>query len=497
MAKTFDIVRTQRTLPGVGPNVPGRVNFDTGAADIAQGIGAFGRGMANLGETMIKIQADKEFSEATLAAGRELNSLSAFIRDNHDLEAIDDRKAETFDRLANMEIKNGLGQRKYQQWLNQSMPTIEQNIEAQKRRVVVDDWMGSLTKTEAKAIDAGSMVAVESMVAMGQAENILTSKEARQHLTSTEYGIYLKLAQDNPDAALALVEGGKVEGSQYLGPDHARAIRAGANAQLAENQRTRDKLSSALIEDVNRLAAEGKSQAEVRELIMETVGVSNAHKTEYMKIYLNGMQIWHDTNINPYEDTRLPQLVNELDIKINAGVPLTKADIVKVQSSNPEGGPTFSHTHLKYLFGKIDARDDDIMRSEVVKGWETRILRMNGINPDAPEKATTEDSVLALEQKLHLHKIIRGSGGNLAASMPAVKTFFEENEKSWWSKWVGLSFSWSDIGSLKLGSENNMAFFLPERWNLMKKDQRLQVLRDRRALANLTDAELEAMAGSE
>lgn len=196
MAKTFEIVRTQRSLPGVGAGVTGDVRFDTGAAGTARAIGAFGQGAFNLGATMLKIQADREFSEATLDARRQVNQMSVFIKGNHDVEAIADEQDLLLDGLQDREFKSGLAARNYQTWLNNALPGIEQGIRNQVRRVQVDDWHALGSELQAEAIRTGNVSAVMEYYRDGVKNGTISNTDATNLIRQTQHDASLRAAQE-------------------------------------------------------------------------------------------------------------------------------------------------------------------------------------------------------------------------------------------------------------------------------------------------------------
>lgn len=325
MAKTFDIVRTERSLPGQGPGVYGNVNFDTGAAALAQGIGAFGRGMANLGATMLKIQADTEFSEATLDARRQVNEMSTFIKGNHDVEDIAEQQDQLFDALQERDFKSGLAARNYQRWLNNALPGIEQGIANQVRRVQVDDWHAIGSELQAEAVRTRNVSAVTEYYRGGVANGTISNTDATNLIRQTRHDAELRAAEsfamNFPKQALEDIKGDKFKNFPGLNPKEVLALEGIATRTLYK----RSKELEAAQDKVGRDMIVALWKGELTKLDDVTNALDNNLITPTMAKYLR------ESILKPRQYTPLDKLLAESEVRRSIGE-YQQGDITKQQA---------------------------------------------------------------------------------------------------------------------------------------------------------------------
>ena len=192
----FDIYRTTKSLPGAGPNVTGNINFDTGAAAIGRGIQQIGGAISTIAMQTWEIQADKEFSQMTLEARRRINEFSVFMETSRDETVITEKKTELLGTLQEMEIKNGLAARKYQMWLDEATPTIEEGIQRKLLQIERDDWQAVGINLQAEAIRTGNLSAVAPYYANGVKKGMITAEENAKIMQTTRHEASLRAAQE-------------------------------------------------------------------------------------------------------------------------------------------------------------------------------------------------------------------------------------------------------------------------------------------------------------
>jgi hypothetical protein len=418
MAGRFPIYRTKKTLPGQGPNVTGRVTFDTGAGQMAAALGRMGEAMFQVGGQMWEVQASKDFAAATREAEREVNRLSAFVRDNHDLEAIADRKQQAFDYMQNMEIKNGLADRDYQLWLANAMPTIEKGIEAQVRRITIDDWKAELMQKEAQAIDTGNMAAVEAMVRTGQAERILTAEEAKQQLTTTEYEMFMNKTVANPELMLASMKNYKIPGAKYLDVGHGQAIDNIAQGVIQERKRRAESNLSGSYEAVAQMAIDDKPFNEVTSAI-DAMSITAEEKIKVKKTYLAAGEVWTDTGFNPYTSTqdykKLADTVHRIEDPHEV---ISLQDITDTVYSGKNGSPVISLSHELMLKNMWQERNTPSASGysrthPIAKQWIDSIDSIYDVKHR--DKWTKEKGHDYMEDRFAAEAILRNNWGNAKA----------------------------------------------------------------------------------
>ena len=459
MAGTFDIQHTTATVSGRGPSVTGQVSFDTGAERQAQAIGALGGAALQTGATMWQVEAATQFSEHRLNTTRAANKLLADMELTRDSQARAELVTEFQDAAADVEISNGLAARKYQEWLNLSMPDIEKAVAAKNRKIAVDDFTAQAFELGAEAERSGNLSAVRTHLGVGVVTGLISKTESAGLLAQVQNRADYNMSRNetlvDPQGflnSLTTKNGKRQVPGRDLTPTQIGTLIGHADAQIARNKRQQDVASSALVEDVNRLAAEGKTAHEVESLIKQTVGISNQEKAVLMKAFLAAEQIWGGGVKNPFEETRRPELVAVLDLAITAGKPISKAlalelgitpgepiserDIGRVQILEPEKGPTFNRSTYLSLVSRIKAKEDDILKATAVKELEKHIWDLYEKDDIIP----TEDAGDYNKDIDDFRNIIMKHNGDISKAQHEINGILKPRKAGLVRRWIRLTF---------------------------------------------------------
>lgn len=366
MAGRFPIYRTEKTLPGVGPNVTGRVNFDTGAAQMAAALGRMGEAMFQVGGQMWQVQADQQYSEATAELRRKQNELQARIEANPDEDTYQEEMTRTLDEMENipesLHLKNGLAARKFGLYLEVAKPEIENYVATKTKQRIDDKWWGTYYDRMAEAERTGNVTAFETLgksgigIVEGMNEKVLTPDLLKvQH--NAERTFYERMAMNNPEGFLKIIKGDTIQGSKYLVPDDTVDLRQRAIAQIADNERAEQESTQSIYNDVFRQAADkniGVQQFQAD--LLNTQGISEKQRTKLMQTFLAARQIWEEKGENPFAVTQDYEKLSNLLLKLQRGDPVTLKEIHDEYLSGPKGAPAFSLPDEQHLVTILAAR---------------------------------------------------------------------------------------------------------------------------------------------
>jgi len=311
MAGRFPIYRTEKTLPGVGPNVTGRVNFDTGAGQMAAAIGRMGEVMFQVGGQMWQVQADQQYSEATAELRRKQNELQARIEANPDEDTYQEEMTRTLDEMENipesLHLKNRLAARKFGLYLEVAKPEIENYVATKTKQRIDDKWWGTYYDRMAEAERTGNISAFESLGRSGigtveeMNEKVLT-KDLVDLKNTIEYNNGLNWALTDPEGLLDAIT--TKDGKLYL-PNHSFtpgqiiALRANAEGTINFRERRNNEATTALYGEADKKASNNTTPEEMKTWV-KGLPITPQEQTAVMKRFLASSEIWNTTGTNPY-----------------------------------------------------------------------------------------------------------------------------------------------------------------------------------------------------
>lgn len=434
MAK-FDIVRSTRSVPGQGPNIHSNVRFDTGQVAVAQAAADLGGAFTEVGSDIWKIQADKEFSQATLVARRETAKMDAFMLENHDEEAIAEKRDELFDFLQSQEIKNGLAGRKYQAWLNDALPAIEKDIKAKVRAIEVDDWKAKWAQKQAEAIRTGIMSSVIAMTELGIRNGAISKEEGSAAITATRHKAEVRaagaFAMRFPEQALDDIQGDKFENFPGLTPGEVQNFRNIAKGQIAHNKTQFDEAKEAEEQELFKLIQEPdadlpKLLAKVNSMQFQTTD----EQVRWTQLMTNLMEKIHQGEPNPFKLTQNYGALTKTMLSIEAGQPMTVMDINRAWLSGPEGQPQWSIEDNNWLKRVLADRNKPSATGytrthPISKSYLTRLDDLYGVDEDGNLPNPDENSVPFIQDRFQLENALRDNWGNANAIDAAYKKITE------------------------------------------------------------------------
>ena len=485
MAGRFPIYRTEKTLPGVGPNVTGRVNFDTGAGQMAAAIGRMGEAMFQVGGQMWQVQADQQYSEATAELRRKQNELQARIEANPDEDTYQEEMTRTLDEMENipesLHLKNGLAARKFGLYLEVAKPEIEKYVATKTKQRIDDKWWGTYYDRMAEAERTGNISAFESLGRSG----IGTVEEMNEKVLTKDLIVVRRNIENETVFSLAIrgpdkKAGYKIVETSNLSDKDKATMYNRLDSYWWGRKQQEDEVSVALINDVNRLAAEGKTFQEVETLIKQTVGISDKQKTDLLETYLTAQKLWQGGIKNPYETTQNPGLVALLDVKISAGEPISEMDIWRAQLSDPKNGPQFSRSDALSLIARLKIAENDILKSKPVQELSKRIYEMFSDDEQQLPKEKAGDYYTTVEA---FRAIVLKHKGDLAAAQPEMDALLKPIKEGFVKTWLRR------VGTFALPGKSKFGYFgLP--WAGKKP-------KPQRPVEQMTDEELRAIAEGE
>jgi hypothetical protein len=277
---------------------------------MAAAIGGMGAAMFQVGGQMWQVQAAKQFSEHRLDTTREANKLMAQIEANHDPEAIAEYTNQFYEYARNKEIPNGLAARRYQEWVNLSMPEIESAVAAKKRKITVDDWTAHGLELTAEAERTGNSSAIEAYYKDGVRAGMVDSDTAAGTIIKVKEAITyqngLSWAWTDPEGLQAAIttKDGKlsIPGSGFT-PEQVIALQANAKGAINFREQQQEKALSALYGKADEMASNNISPQDMKTWV-RSQNIPPKEQTAVMKRYLTSLDVWNATGTNPYT-TRL------------------------------------------------------------------------------------------------------------------------------------------------------------------------------------------------
>jgi hypothetical protein len=296
----------------------------------------------------------------------------------------------------------------------------------------LDKWE---TKRDIYAADAektGSMADVTRHVmdgiALGQDES-----ESMEFLRKTEnrveYNAGLNMAITNPEGLLESIKtvDGKtqIEGFSSLTSGQIVALRSNAEGTINFRKRQKDAASSALIDDVTSHAVQGTTPDQMKELLRQTVGITDKERTSLMKSYMASHSIWADKGEDPWKNTQDYNSLMEMQLRISAGLPTTEMDIWRKMLSEPSTGPKFSRSDALNLIGQLPDNKDPVMKTPFADEWMNHIDELYLEDKKIPQEDIAEWS----QTRQGVEAIIRQNYPNVGKAQKEIEEFLKPAKK--------------------------------------------------------------------
>ena len=344
-------------MPGTSGGIRVGLDFRTGEAEVWEQIAHLAATVTDVGQKFYIQQAEVQLQDSILQAEDEMLNLNNRLRENQDEETYQNELSKSIKTMQRFRPKNGMAARGYDSWIKSQTPGWRGDVEKSRQIRIDNKWFATLDDLADKAKDNGSTAQVKIHVATGLALGIIDENTAgdvlRKIENDAEYNQGLNWALTNPQGLLdsIKVKDGKtyLEGYSTLTSGQIIALRSNAEGTLNFRERQKDEATSALYDDILRHAAEGTTPERMKELLRQTVGISDSEKTKLLKSYMAAHSLWSEKGIDPYNNTQdFPALTQSM-LAIEDGRVKNRREIDVAWLSGKNGMPRWSFYHNQWL----------------------------------------------------------------------------------------------------------------------------------------------------
>jgi hypothetical protein len=180
----FDIVRTQKTLPGRASAVRANIDVDTGGQMMAQAVSDLGRAISKEGLRRDLIEADTQLSEFQRKSREEIYRLGNSFRDNLD-PATYQAEFENSLKIINSYLpQNKRAARAAGLWLNSRIPEWQQGVEDSRFQRIDDNFEAEGWKLRQEGIETNDLTKFRLHLWKGKKLGVYTAEQSEVYLQS-------------------------------------------------------------------------------------------------------------------------------------------------------------------------------------------------------------------------------------------------------------------------------------------------------------------------
>jgi len=317
----FQIIESQRSLPGTSTGVHGRPTTETGQGEVYRAMGNFGAALGDLGVKLYKVQGEAELTQKMFEANETFQKLHKDILTETDPEKYEQMFDEAWQKVESAEVKNGYARQRYQS----ALPALQKSqmsamLSAYEGRIRENHEM-AVSFAEAQAIRSGNTNALEKLLKSQVDMGYMTRDEAGLRITIVNDKVKQKLhmnsqqelsafAYENPETVLSWKNADDMLKAfpNALSTD-LTWIQGVAQNKLAIERRQNAINTSRYYGVVHDLAAKSIDQnippdqrPQTSDVLMQIqqLDLSPQQKTELVDEYNDAVKIWSQTGENLY-----------------------------------------------------------------------------------------------------------------------------------------------------------------------------------------------------
>lgn len=359
----FDIVRTQRSLPGRGRGVRADINLDTGGQLVAQAIGELGRAGINTAIVLNRLQADNQFSEAKRQQQEIFDQFQDAIARDPDSTHYPEIAKQALSAMSQVAPKNRLANRGYRMLLNRTKASMTDTVldislarERDTKRadvalMMTDGRFGMARKFIRSGVKDGTFSKLQAQSLIAESED-----DEKEFINQQQFLAGQRFAMNQPEVFLAQVKGAKVEGLDDLTPGQVQALRATAEGTINFQNRRQGEIEFEIRNEIFSQAAT-VTPSEMHTKI-SAMNISPGTKEELFSSFMSVQRALDQGKPNPFEKTQDFIKYANMIKRIEAGETMTNQDIDKEWLAAGKDKPSWSLIHNKQLKQMLEDRDE-------------------------------------------------------------------------------------------------------------------------------------------
>ena len=330
-----------------------RTDFRTGEGEVFRQLGNLAATGGDIAVKLYVQQAQDQFSTAQIQTKQAEADYAASLSKELDESKYPGMLKKYESSIKEFRPKNPLAAHDFDGYIaNKSIEWGKANTKAMEDRLL-DKWEVKADILEKEFIETGDEIAFVEHMGRGVQLHGQDESQSLARVEKTRHSAERRKAENaalsKPEGFLEKVKGNKIEGFPLLTPGDVQDMRNVALGEISFRKRQEDQVSSDLIDDVTSHAVQGTTPDQMKELIRQTVGITDKEKTLLMKSYMSAQSIWEDKGVDPYMTTQsFPDMVSVQfaieDDKVN-----TLREIDQAWLSGPNGTPRWSFQHNQWL----------------------------------------------------------------------------------------------------------------------------------------------------
>jgi hypothetical protein len=321
----FQIIESQRSLPGRGAGVHGRPETETGQGELYRIMGQLGGTLADIGQKIYIKEGVAEVTQKLSEANEAYLEMRKQLVNETDPEKYWQTFTTTSSRLASAEIKNGWAKERYKTAFAALQNSQAKAVLSDWERQVDENYNWALANFDSQIIKSGNMNTAKAFYDKQVKDGLMLKDEAEIRIGVVEAKVKARMHADTQQAlsAYAYEEPETVlswknsKDMMKVFPDSEPTdltwIQGVARNAITIRNQQKEVNVSKYYNIVDGLAAqsidmdmpEGQrpTSADVLRQIQQLPDLTNEEKTALVKKYNESVRIWSDTGTNPFKTT--------------------------------------------------------------------------------------------------------------------------------------------------------------------------------------------------
>ncbi len=179
---SFEIVRTQGTLPGRAAAVRANIDVDVGGQLMGRAIAGLGRALIQEGLRYDLIEADTQFTEAKRLSKQEINRLAISFRTNLDPSTYQAELDKSKGVINGYAPKNRRAARAFGGWVQDRTPDWESSVEESRFLRIDDNYETEGWKLRQEAIEGGTFTIYQLHLWKGRKLGVYSGEQAEVYM---------------------------------------------------------------------------------------------------------------------------------------------------------------------------------------------------------------------------------------------------------------------------------------------------------------------------
>jgi len=198
----FPIMRTKMTMPGTSGGIRPNLDYETGEANVWRAVGNLAEAGTETVSRIYLLQAEQQYVDAKLKAETEMINLAKYLNENTDEYTYQGEFEKSVGNIKKNAPRNPLAARRYDYFVRQQVPLLQNSVDESSRRRIVDKWGAqrilAQDKWEATGNSAEYLELTQAGVALGYMDKEAATKEILATENAANYNQAIEVARVRP-----------------------------------------------------------------------------------------------------------------------------------------------------------------------------------------------------------------------------------------------------------------------------------------------------------